>query len=283
MKMHLKDSAERRHYIVKRYDTVDTKIQTLYAGEFKASLNKNIPSHSHTFLEIMFVSSGNGQITIDKKIHDVQMGDIVIYYPKQQHVEWSVKPNVMSTLFFSVKPNSQLRLMFKTASPGNVLHVQNEYRDYYSVFTLLVKEAKNENKNYFDKIVNCLAKTIILKILQHSSLIEAKETNETVNRIKDYIDEHYLEDLSLINLYKKLYISEFYGSRLFKQYIGTTPVSYIISKRMREAQNMLGNTNETITSIAYKLGYKDIYYFTKIFKKEVGVSPSAYRKSISNK
>ena len=60
--------------------------------------------------------------------------------------------------------------------------------------------------------------------------------------------------------------------------MGVTPMNYIISKRMDNARKLLINTDKKIKDISNEVGYKDIYYFTKVFKKEIGVSPSEYRK-----
>ena len=60
--------------------------------------------------------------------------------------------------------------------------------------------------------------------------------------------------------------------------MGVTLVNYIISKRIDSARELLINSDKKIKDICNEVGYKDIYYFTKVFKKEIGVSPSEYRK-----
>jgi len=73
--------------------------------------------------------------------------------------------------------------------------------------------------------------------------------------------------------------NEKYLGRLFKKETGQTFKEYINKKRIQIAQNMLLNTNYTVTEIAVQTGYNNVTYFNRIFKKIKGVTPTAYRKA----
>ena len=278
MKIHLRDSNERRHYLIRRLDAIDTKIDTFYTGTFSAIEEKKINPHKHSFLEIMFIDNGSGTIEIDGIPYHAIKDDIVIYSPNKMHKEYSDPDNVMHALFFGAKFTESLKHMMDSSNPPYIIHTKEESSSFLKLFKMLINESKNIGKPYSDKITNCIVKTIILKILQMSSSEkEVTRSDDFVREVQNYLDEHYLEDINLDEYYKTLPFSKYYIARLVKSYLGVTPISYITSKRMEKARMLLNTTDMKIMDIANEVGYKDIYYFTKVFKKEIGVSPSAYR------
>ena len=281
MKIHLQDSDERRHFFIKKLEAVDTRIFTLYTGTFSASFDKNVAPHKHNFLEIMFIDKGEGIIEINEHQYHAKDGDIVVYFPSMLHREYSTKKNnKLHATFFAVKYNSSLQEMF-TKFHKPYVFASNKDKDLFKMsMDYLIEESQNEDVPYVDKIVNCISKTIILKILQISIEQEAIiESNEFIYGMQKYLDEHYKEEIDFDEYYKTLPFSKYYISRLFKTCTGTTPKNYVISKRMQEARKLLNDTNMQIQEIASEVGYKDIYYFTKSFKKEVGASPTKYRQA----
>lgn len=280
MRIHLQDSNERRHYVIKRLETVDAKIQTLYTGTFTAPYETLFAPHKHTFIEIMYIDKGCGIIEINNQKYTAKEGDVVIYFPNLFHKEYSIKKgNQLHALFFAVRYTNALQEMFENFSNSYVFPSGDNRNILESSMKYLINESQKDGVPYFDKIANCIAKTIILKILQMSlDKEQATESNEFVKSVQQYLDDHYLEDINLDEYYNSLPFSKYYISRLFKTCMGITPINYIISKRMDLARELLNNTDKKIQDIANEVGYKDIYYFTKTFKKEIGVSPTKYRK-----
>ncbi|MEK3723143.1 response regulator transcription factor [Paenibacillus sp. FSL H8-0034] len=96
--------------------------------------------------------------------------------------------------------------------------------------------------------------------------------------IKDYLDTHFYEDISLTFLAEQFHFSPQYISKKFKDTYHTTVVSYLTDLKMERAKALLEGTTLSIADIANQLGYDDENYFSKVFKKQVGVSPFPYRK-----
>lgn len=96
----------------------------------------------------------------------------------------------------------------------------------------------------------------------------------------DYIDFHYKENLSLGLIAHKCSVTTNYLSSLFKKETGQTLTSYIHQTRIHQSLILLNTTNLPLQAIAAECGYQDTNYFTRMFKRILKLTPSAYRKQI---
>ena len=103
--------------------------------------------------------------------------------------------------------------------------------------------------------------------------------NDYLNAIIKYLHANISRNLTLQELCDEFNLSKSYLNALFKKNMHTSPINYFISIKMKEACRMLRSTNDTVKIIAANLGYYDSYYFSFLFKKTVGVSPTDYRSS----
>jgi two-component system response regulator YesN len=99
-----------------------------------------------------------------------------------------------------------------------------------------------------------------------------------IQAIKDYIDGHFQEDISLSTLSDRFNFSPQYIAKRFKELYGATVTTYVTNFRMDKAKSLLLHTEMTVAEIANQLGYSDENYFGKVFKKQEGLSPMHYRK-----
>lgn len=97
-----------------------------------------------------------------------------------------------------------------------------------------------------------------------------------------YVDKHYTTKISLEDLAKAVSLNKSYLSRLFKQEMGMNIQDYLIQIRMEKARELLVKTNEKIGYIARAVGYTDIYYFNRAFRKNHGMTPTEYKKNQYN-
>jgi len=95
-----------------------------------------------------------------------------------------------------------------------------------------------------------------------------------------YIRENYNKDITLEDVARNVYISPYYLSHLFKEELNITFLEYLTMVRMEEAKKLLKDTSLSIVAIASQVGYEDASYFSKVFKKYVGISPAQYRKNL---
>lgn len=95
-----------------------------------------------------------------------------------------------------------------------------------------------------------------------------------------FIQEHFAEGLSLQMLAEEFSMSESYISNLIKKKTGKGFGEHLMEFRIQKAQEFLRTTNDSIETIAARVGYPDYFYFTKVYKKATGISPAAYRKQL---
>lgn len=115
---------------------------------------------------------------------------------------------------------------------------------------------------------------LIEKIMQ---MDEAKLAGELIDRIKDYIQEHFAENLTLAVLSEVFFVSPVYLSRLFKRKTGTNFVEYLTDLRMEKAKQFLQDPSLKVYHVAEMVGYENPRYFARLFKEATGYVPQEYR------
>ena len=140
----------------------------------------------------------------------------------------------------------------------------------------------NSNKNdYFKEFI----KSDILQILIHikrnhaqknSSLIKIKDNNKIlmVREIINYLKENYKEEISIDHICNHVAFSKYYTCRTFKEVTGQTILDHINHIRCINARNLILYNGYTISESAYKSGFNNLSYFSKTYKKYMGLLPS---------
>lgn len=112
-------------------------------------------------------------------------------------------------------------------------------------------------------------------------LKSVKRTSSVVQKVKDYIDKNYCEDIRREDIGDNVYLDANYLSVIFKQEYGMPIHQYILGLRIAKAKELLRNSQESVSSIAQKVGYVNFSYFSTLFKEKTGVTPREYRKNVS--
>lgn len=104
--------------------------------------------------------------------------------------------------------------------------------------------------------------------------------NEVVRKILDYIENHYMEDITLTMIAEHIYMNNVYLSRLFKKETGENFLDILTRVRLRKACEMLSDCTLRTYEVSEKVGIKDSGYFSQVFKKYFGMTPSEYREKV---
>ena len=149
---------------------------------------------------------------------------------------------------------------------------------YNAIGYCLKPFSKSEISDYLEKAVSILSKNISNNLHAYSY----HTGNEIVDKMLDYIHLNYQKDLSVQELADLCYINYNYAGQLFRQETGETINNFLMRIRMDKASELLRNTTLSIADVAAETGYRDYFYFAKIFKKHWGTTPSIYRSSNVN-
>ena len=137
-------------------------------------------------------------------------------------------------------------------------------------------------KGYYQECMSGIY-TVYAKLMQS---YDAKYVNCEARKVPDkcavHIQQNYADpDFSVGQLEKIAGCSSVHLRRIFNDCFGMSPCDYLTHIRIENAKALLENTEYNIAKISEAVGYKDAYYFSRVFRKEVGCSPSEYRKSLS--
>lgn len=142
--------------------------------------------------------------------------------------------------------------------------------------------SKNHNQNQ-KFLIDLYAQKLVFDLIQDKATHDILSYNNThpVTTALKYINENINNNLSIKTISDFLYMSESNFSHMFKKTIGCNPSEYIREKRLELAKVYL--RNESVTEVAYNLGYENISYFIKLFKNKYKMTPKQYQKQYLNK
>lgn len=103
-------------------------------------------------------------------------------------------------------------------------------------------------------------------------------SNHIVKVTQEYLESHYADDISLEDVAEQVNISPQYFSKLIKKTTGFNFIDWLSMLRVKKAKELLTNSNLTVKEVCFMVGYKDPNYFSRIFKKRIGITPSEYVK-----
>jgi two-component system response regulator YesN len=158
------------------------------------------------------------------------------------------------------------------------------------VYRVLTEMGIEAERPYFSFQVNdyrqlraeaASALTRLIRFVEHHNR-QIQPTNVAV-RLKQFVMEHSSEDLSLERMAAEVGLSPFYVSKIFKEEIGVNYIDFLTECRMEKAKSLLLDPMINLKAIAYEIGYHDPNYFSKVFKKTTGMTPSEYRKAMIHK
>jgi len=120
-------------------------------------------------------------------------------------------------------------------------------------------------------------KKAIKSLPERERTIDVDNPAEVIAAVKDYLDHHFSEEISMEKLADRFYFSKEYLNKLFHTRFGCPIYEYVLQIRMDKAAEYLADPAMQIQEIAGKLGYANANYFSKAFKHRYGVTPSEYR------
>ena len=236
--------------------------------------------------QLLYIAAGKAHFHIDGEEKIVTAGHMVLYRPKEpQKYEYYLED--LTEVYW---------VHFTGGNVTNILHSYGLTKDkkifycgsdleYKNLFRSMIQELQTCKDDYQQMLEICL-RQIFIKLHRCFNTITKTENSliaEEMDKAIFYFAEHYNEDICIEDYAKEHLMSTSWFIRNFKQYTGSTPMQYILSKRIHNAETLLQNEHYNITEISNIVGYDNPLYFSRIFKKVKGISPTEYRKHILQK
>jgi len=248
----------------------------------EAAIPRVMHKHDDRF-EIMFIRSGSGVYNIDGRDYNVKQGDVILFNANVLHDENPTGTEDLLIFSCGVKKLKVDGLpvnVLTTRTQAAVMHCGGYYEEICQLFDLMWTHI-NARQLYHSDIADNLLYVLLLLCRRMWIENEAESENNKIllgQRIKDFIDDHYKDDMALTSITAALNMSYFYLSHVFKAYSGYSPKQYQTRRRIGEAQTILLSTDLAITEVANAVGYDNVNNFHRIFHNIIGIPPARYKK-----
>ncbi|MFL2100324.1 helix-turn-helix domain-containing protein [Desemzia sp. FAM 23991] len=252
-------------------------------------------NHHHDFVEMSVIVSGEIFYNIEGNTTRLSEQTVVLFNPGISHYEYSD----------TGMRNVQIHIGIRN------FNVDRFPKDYFPITNPIIKLSEH-NHSFFDTCQEILIereqskagselllKSLVLKLfvlllrdaamlpLTESSLLLTEEEKEKISLVDEvvlFLENHYMEDITVNQIAQHFYTSPASLSRIFKDHTGETLINYLIQLRLSKAKEIIEEDIAiSIRQISKLVGYEDAYYFSKLFKKYYGKPPTLFQKEMKFK
>lgn len=246
--------------------------------------------HWHNHIEILYVLDGSIRITTNGINFKLDKGHICYINSGVIHsTSRGDEDNLILTIHITDSKKSVF-YNFKDMKFNHETYLDNFQKnmvpltDLQNLLLKIYIEYKNKLPGYENMILSHINACFAIMIRHYYLVPKEKADYIAENNLKrfililDYINDHYTEKLSLYDLSEKMHMNYYYLSHFFKDIAGISYQEYLNGLRLNQSEVLLTTTKKNITQIALECGFPNIKSFTNIFKMNLGMLPTAYRK-----
>ena len=235
----------------------------------------------HPYAKLIFVQKGSGQLHYENYHISFQTGTLILMNPERQKFSIQIDENPTDIVILGIEYLYFIQNENIFAQP---YVIRQSPSDLYSLFiSQIVTEVQTQSLS-FEDVCNHYMELLLIFLqrdthINCTSFMEDKSSQDCQN-IKDYLDEHYAENITLDTLSEESGMNKYYLVHSFtKKYI-RSPISYLNEKRIDESKKLLENTDYSIAEISKLIGFSSQSYFSQAFKKKTLMTPNEYRRSV---
>ena len=257
---------------------------------FKFTPDYYMDFESHDTIELFYVDAGTEEVYEDDKIYTVNKGEMFIHKPNSVHKDKCVSPT-SSCYIVNFKANEKDFSSFFdrviSLNKKEIAQLKEIFELFFNNVSSPIDKRVPERKIAFANNITGISQIIKNKLeLFFLSILNSDEQEITsfrnfddplVQKIVEELFKTRFEKFSLDKISETLSYSKSYLCRYFKKITGTTIINHFYSIKIEESKNMLINGKYTIEEVSDALGFDSVQYFSKVFKKYVGLTPSTWK------
>ena len=227
------------------------------------------------------VLDGSGSLTYDGTLFQLKAGDCVFLDCRKPY-QHNTSEDLWTLKWVHFYGPSMGGIYEKYVERGGRAAFPSSYAGKYETLITEIYQIADSD-SYVKDMQICEKLTGLLTLLMEESWNNEggnyqPNKKRNLQAVREYLDSHYQEKISLDRLAELFYINKFYLTRIFKEQFGVSINAYLLQVRITKAKQNLRFTDKTIEEIAAECGMNDANYFTRMFKKVEGVTPGQFRK-----
>lgn len=244
-------------------------------------------AHWHKEIELIYLRSGSCRLTINDHSFTAHAGDLAIC--ESGAIHYSDSYDLENSLDFIIFDTGLLSPIFQNPGFASPLVTKEELKAYgieealHSLLRTVAEELAHRSP-YYQEIVASSLQTFWFLLKRHHPRLQSDLPPEgkrirmltDLQKLLDYIDSHYADNISLNYAAASMNFSNSYFSRTFKRLMGVNFVTYLNMVRVEQAAYLLRNSESRITDIALNCGFNNIRTFNRVFKEITGYTPSEF-------
>ncbi len=229
---------------------------------------------------LMYCTGGSGWISVDSKKHEVKANQYFIIPANKPH-SYASSPSDPWTIYWvhytgiNAPSYSSGHESVHSITPSDIDRIEDRLLLFEEMIHNLEMGYSIDNLNYANICLSHFLASFSY-LAQFRQLRNVKEA-DMVQRSIGFMKSNLHKKLSLVDLADEAGLSSSHYSLAFRQKTGRAPVDYLIQLKVQKACQLLDHSNQRVKEIAVQVGYDDAYYFSRIFKKLMNVSPKDYR------
>lgn len=254
----------------------------LYISSAKYGGDWHSIQHTHNCSELFYVIEGQGQFLIENQTYPVSVNDLVIVNPNVLHTEVSLNASPLKYIVLGIEGLELTATSEHEDTHFCIINLKSIKDTVLHYLQNMLSEIENKKPGY-DLVCQDLMEILIVLLGRQTNFSTiltpiSKKTNRLCGATKRYIDTHYQENICLDQLAELNHVSKFHLSHAFTEEYGISPINYLISKRISEAEHLLKTTDFSLSLISNTTGFSSSSYFAQIFRKQKGITPTEFRK-----
>ncbi len=254
---------------------------TTAIGYYPKAQSHEMKRNEHDDFILIYCAEGKGSITIKDNINSIKTGDLFILPPNTCHA-YQADDEQPWTVYWCHFQGENAEDFYKYIYVDQQSHILNNITDidFIQAFRELIATVRDNNQ--FSGFVHAsnLFRHILTKIEQQTKQSDNENNGLSIAKIQQFMRANINRHLSLEEFAALSHYSKYHFARQYQIMTGMSPVKHFIALKIEHACFLLEQTSLSMAEIASQLGYDDALYFSRVFRKVLGLAPSTYRKRL---